>query len=130
MSSEASLRFAVYGRPRPKSRPRIVRIGHSSHAYTPRETTAYESRVRDVAAREVSARDAWDMEARVWMRIVAYMPGRHRVDLDNVAKAITDACNGVLYDDDSQIDELYVRREIDREHPRVEVEVGHMVHGR
>jgi Holliday junction resolvase RusA-like endonuclease len=42
-------------------------------------------------------------------------------DLDRVVNQIGDACNGVIWRDDSQIVEWHVRRVIDRERPRVEV---------
>ncbi len=36
------------------------------------------------------------------------VPGKP--DLDNVAKAVLDACNGVLYDDDKQVVQLRVEK--------------------
>jgi crossover junction endodeoxyribonuclease RusA len=42
--------------------------------------------------------------------LIARPPDRRRRDLDNLAKAVLDGMNGVLYDDDSQIDNLIIRR--------------------
>ena len=44
------------------------------------------------------------------MLLIANPPDRRRRDLDNLAKAVLDGMNGVLYDDDSQIDNLIIRR--------------------
>ncbi len=46
-----------------------------------------------------------------------------RGDLDNFAKVLGDALNGVMYHDDSQVIELHMFRHDDRDNPRVEVEV-------
>jgi len=45
---------------------------------------------------------------------------KSKPDLDNVAKAILDALNGVVYKDDSQICELFVKKMYCTK-PRVEV---------
>ena len=46
-----------------------------------------------------------------------------RGDLDNYAKVLGDALNGVAYHDDSQVVELHMWRHDDRKSPRVEVEI-------
>ena len=48
---------------------------------------------------------------------------QRRGDLDNFAKVLGDALNGVAYHDDSQVVELHMWRHDDRDNPRVEVEV-------
>jgi len=45
-----------------------------------------------------------------------------RGDLDNFAKVLGDALNGVMYHDDSQVVELHMWRHDDKAQPRVEVE--------
>lgn len=49
-----------------------------------------------------------------------------RGDLDNYAKVLGDALNGVAYHDDSQVVELHMWRHDDRKNPRVEVEIRRM----
>jgi Holliday junction resolvase RusA-like endonuclease len=46
-----------------------------------------------------------------------------RGDLDNFAKVLGDALNGVTYHDDSQVIELHMWRHDDKGNPRCEVEV-------
>lgn len=47
---------------------------------------------------------------------------RNRGDIDNVLKAVLDACTGFLYEDDEQICRLTITRDKDAKNPRVEVE--------
>ena len=51
---------------------------------------------------------------------------QRRGDLDNFAKVLGDALNGVAYHDDSQVVELHMWRHDDKANPRVEVEVRRM----
>jgi Holliday junction resolvase RusA-like endonuclease len=48
---------------------------------------------------------------------------QRRGDLDNFAKVLGDALNGVTYHDDSQVIELHMWRHDDKGNPRCEVEV-------
>lgn len=66
--------------------------------------------------------------SRLSVSIDAYMPDSRRRDCDNVLKAALDALQHAgAYTDDSQIDELRIRRAgIDRANPRVEVKLEAM----
>ena len=45
-------------------------------------------------------------------------------DIDNLAKGILDACNGVLWKDDSQIVDLHIRKFTTNEKPHVGIRIG------
>ena len=62
----------------------------------------------------------WDCPVSVRGRV--YFPNR-RGDLDNRIKPVLDALQGFAYENDSQVWELLFTREIDKDNPRVEVEV-------
>jgi Holliday junction resolvase RusA-like endonuclease len=111
--------FTVPGPPVPKGRPRMTRAGH---AYTPARTVAYEKLVRVCATGAMGGRDP--IEGRVDVAIDLFMPDRRRADIDNLAKGILDAGNGVLWRDDSQITQLVLRRDVDPENPRAIVTVA------
>jgi crossover junction endodeoxyribonuclease RusA len=115
------LRFLVPGPPQAKERPRK---GKGGRFYTPARTRLYEAHVR-AHARAATARSRWQRHPGAMYRVelAVIFPDARRRDIDNTAKAVLDACNGVAWEDDSQISELTVRREIDRERPRVEVVV-------
>ena len=141
--------FAVPGAPVPKGRPRFVAtVGTdgkaSGRAYTPSLTRTYEESVR-AAARAAMGRLNATSDA-VMLSMVAFIPipaswsrpkkaramaglllPVGRPDLDNYEKAITDALNGICYEDDSQIcDVVKSKRYSDR--PRVHIAV-HPVNG-
>ena len=97
--------FDIPGKPQPKQR---ARKGANGRWYTPVKTQKYE---RLVAAYAVVARPrGWRMDARYTVTIHVFAPDKRRRDLDNVAKSILDGLNGVLWDDDAQVDGLTVVR--------------------
>jgi crossover junction endodeoxyribonuclease RusA len=109
--------FTIEGLPVPKER---ARRGQNGHWYTPRATRGYAQLV-GWTAREAGVCDRLLGPLRLHIKL--WFPDRRRRDLDNVAKAIQDALNGIAWDDDSQIMELSVARNFDRERPRAEVTI-------
>jgi crossover junction endodeoxyribonuclease RusA len=109
--------FFVSGRPVAKERPRL---GKGGHVYTPRRTRLWES-VIGLHGR-VARPDGWPMAARYRVTI-EIRPFRKKGDLDNYTKSILDGLNGILWDDDAQVDEIQVRRVETPVGVRVTVEV-------
>lgn len=116
----------VPGRPRGKQRPRFNR--QTGRAYTPAETVSFEQRVQAewIAAGRPRLTDGPFVAV---IEAVYARPATHRlkngglsaagrravfpmppVDLDNIAKMLLDAGNGLLYTDDRQAVQLFVRR--------------------
>lgn len=62
---------------------------------------------------------------RISVSIYVYAPDARRRDLDNLFKGILDGlAHAGIYEDDSQVDRLSIQRcAIDREQPRVEVDI-------
>jgi Holliday junction resolvase RusA-like endonuclease len=106
----------VAGNPIPKGRPRVV----DGHAYTPKRTQEYEALVRDAAALRWHG-EPEQKDIQVWLTF--YRENRRRVDIDNLAKAILDALNGLVWKDDAQIQRLVLEREVRRAEPGVEITV-------
>lgn len=114
---EVMFTFTVPGKPVPKARARVTSRG----TYTPASTRRYE---RAVKACALYARPkGWDATTAYHVTTHVYFPDARRRDADNVQKAIWDACNGVLWGDDSQIVSWGGTKRIDRENPRVVVVV-------
>jgi len=92
--------------------------------FTPAKQRQYQANVR-MHALAARPRGPWlpSKHARYRVDVEAYLPDERRRDLDNVAKTVLDALNGVLYLDDSQVTVLMVATHVDRERPRVEVRV-------
>ena len=96
----------VAGEPVPKARPRVTRTGH---AYTPQKTKDAEARI--VLAWRKKFKTAKTI-APIKVEVSFYLKrpkGRvpeipqKRPDVDNLAKTVLDALNGVAYEDDKQV---------------------------
>lgn len=118
MGGATGFRFVVPGPPQPKERPRI---GKGGRVYTPRRTHDYEGAIQGYAL--ASRPPAWALKhaAGYVVRLRVYFPDERRRDLDNVLKAALDALNGIAWNDDSQVRELHVHREVDRHRPRIDM---------
>jgi Holliday junction resolvase RusA-like endonuclease len=111
------IEFFVPGKPVPMARPRVTRTGH---AYTPKACAEYKAIVAAAAREAMKGREMLTdaVQVRVgfyfpvpksWRAGKAFaarngmFPHTARPDLDNLYKAVTDALNGIVYKDDSQI---------------------------
>lgn len=114
------VRFVVPGPVVPWQRAASV----GTRRYTSAKQRGYQRTVRLVAMAS-RPRGPWlpSKASRYRVDIDAYLPDERRRDLDNIAKTILDALNGVLYLDDSQVVTLLVATHIDRAEPRVVVAV-------
>lgn len=133
--------FTIPGAPQGKARARTCRNGHT---YTPDNTVLYENLVKTEFLRQCgrgqrirsdSAHRAISMQIIAVYPVPASYPKRDKVaalagdllptkkpDIDNVAKVIADALNGLAYDDDAQITDLSVLKRYGEE-PEVRVKL-------
>ena len=121
MKGLSSTTFVVEGPPQPKERPRR---GANGRWYTPGATVAYERAVGAcglAAGLRPGLGERHTGEYRVVVRL--WFKDRRRRDVDNVVKAIMDGLNGIAFMDDSQVVEMTIRRDIDRENPRAQITV-------
>jgi len=112
--------------PKPKERPRAAIIGGHARIFTPKTTEAYEKEIR---AAWVRANGDKPEEGPIRARIYFGLPipksetkgnklqmiqrkvfPTKKPDLDNLAKAVLDALNGVAYKDDCQIVTMLSRK--------------------
>lgn len=131
------IRFTIPGQPQGKGRARaFVRHGNVAH-YTPAKTRSYEGVITTLAMEAMKGRPPSDRPIEIilklfypvpaswpkWKQTMAYenkIIPTVKPDVDNVEKAVKDACNGVAYRDDCQVCDVYkTKRFSDR--PRVEV---------
>lgn len=128
--------FTIEGDPVGKGRPRVSTIGGRPRMYTPAKTMAWERQVAKACRAAMGVSEAsshpWSVRIVILCRVPqswskrrqeaalaqSEVPGKP--DLDNVAKAILDGCNGIAYADDKQVTRLVVEKRFGR-HPRVEV---------
>ena len=117
-----TLRFTVDGAPRPKQSFKVGKAG----GYTPARVKAWQNHV-SARAREAIANN--DPERRfptanpVGVTMRFYLPDKRRRDLDNLSKAVADGMNGIVYFDDMQVAILHLAKSLDKDNPRVDVEV-------
>lgn len=134
------IRFEVPGAPFGKERPKFARRGNYTKTYTPKKTLQHEKEV--VAAyMEIAKGRKFEKGTPLDIRIIAYYPIpkstskkkqremlEHRLrptvkpDLDNVAKLVYDALNGVAWYDDNAIVDTQVRK-FYSDMPRVDVSI-------
>lgn len=106
----SELRVFVPGKPISKARPRVIARGVKCSAYTPAKTRAWEAAIRLVGA-AAARRAGWAATSDACAVEIALRGLSALSDLDNAAKAILDALNGVAWDDDRRVDWLLVRRD-------------------
>lgn len=116
--------FEIPGDPVPKGRPRFARRGTFVQTYTDSKTIEYETRVATKARMAIGSSEPLKGHLTVYLYLRYAVPASYskkrteaclngleypkRVDLDNCYKSITDAMNGIVYADDSQIVEAHI----------------------
>lgn len=57
------------------------------------------------------------------IKLFFYFKDKRRRDVDGPIKFMLDAFSGIIYEDDSQVQAVYAKKAVDKNNPRVEVEV-------
>lgn len=129
-----TVQFEIPGRVRGKGRPQFSKRGF---AYTPAETRHAEAMIRSLASDAMEGRlpILGPVELTICVRIMypkswsekrkqatVFVTGKP--DCDNTLKGISDAMNGIVWQDDSQVAQLGMVRLYTREGPeRVTVRI-------
>jgi Holliday junction resolvase RusA-like endonuclease len=138
METSVQLFVSVPGPPVGKGRPRVVRHGKKTHAYTPEATARWERKAQALMREAWCGREPLDEPVVLMVHAVAARPQRllrkrdpdgrmvriAKPDGDNVLKAVADALVGarVLKDDVLVVDWRCVCQYAAKgEEPRVEV---------
>lgn len=119
--------FTVPGEPQAKGRAKIVKIGGFSRMATPAKTVAYEGLIAHAAQQAMGTATPMDCACQVQMIITVSVPASwskkkqaaalaaqvlptKKPDTDNVVKAVFDGMSGVVWRDDVQAVDLFVRK--------------------
>lgn len=123
------MQFIIPGQPQGKGRPKFARQGNFVHTYTPKKTADYEKLIQQEfkiqcgnvffskgIALNVSVCAFFEIPKSTSKKQAERMLSgdilpMKKPDIDNIAKVILDALNGVLYADDSQIIELNISKQ-------------------
>lgn len=93
------------------------------------KTTRHGRRVKTAPARAAAESMGWiakdqyrkdPIDGDIFVFLNLFFGDRRRRDVDNT-KGILDAMTGILWEDDSQIEDLHSRKQIDLENPRIEI---------
>lgn len=131
------LTFTVLGIPVAKGRGRVAVFAGHAHVFTPAKTRNAE---QTFVARSLEFRPPTPLAGALRLQLTfvlpcpksaprslkdqlgAYPPHTKRPDLDNLEKLVKDACNGVFWNDDSQVFDV-VKRKVYGLVPRTEVRI-------
>ncbi|MGF9767268.1 RusA family crossover junction endodeoxyribonuclease [Bacillus albus] len=130
--------FTVFGEPVAQGRPRANTINGRVRMYDPKKSRDFQQYVKLVASEHAPANL---LEGALVMKVKVYKPSLKsfskkkalqaeqgllrptaKPDVDNYIKGIKDACNKVLWNDESQIVDLHVSKWYS-EKPRIEISV-------
>ena len=109
------IKFTFPGDPVPAPRPRFGQ----GRTYMPAGYTDYKEGLAWAFKAEMKRRKP--MRGPIVLVLEFHRKNRRRVDLDNLAKTVMDAGNGVVWEDDSQVFDKHTRKVLGCADPRVEV---------
>ena len=122
MLSLKRISFEVLAEPIPLARPRVVR----GHAYLPKRSRDYREIIQQAA--RIAMRHFAPMDGELFCRLTFYRKfkptARNFGDVDNHVKAILDALNGICYKDDAQVAHVTADKCLDKDEPRVAVDIA------
>lgn len=137
------MKFEVIGKPQGKGRPRFSSRGNFVKTYTPQKTANYENWIKTCFLNQCKNFDSsYDGAVKVKIEAIysvpkSYskkkraelldfqMPYLHKPDVDNIAKCVCDALNGIAYKDDSQVSLLFIDKKYGLEDKLI-VEIEYM----
>lgn len=119
--------FYVPGEPVAKGRGRAAVVNGRAHVFTPSRTRNYENLVKLAAKQAVGERVPVEQSIAVSIAVLVQIPASmskkdrqaaldgvlhpaKKPDLSNVAKAVEDGMNGVVYADDKYICDLHLSK--------------------
>lgn len=119
-----AIAFSVPGDPVPQPRPRVSTVGGFGRAYVPKAHAVHPYRQAVALAAKAAGCEPHAEPVNVVIDLVFARPKSHllkngvrkgapampRCDLDNCAKAVLDALNGIAWVDDSQVSRLVVEK--------------------
>lgn len=110
--------FTVQGNPLPKQSYRATKHGN----FIPKRIRHWQDIVGWAAKEAMQGKDP--MRGTLDVVLEFFRGDMRRVDLDNLSKAVLDAMNKIVYEDDRQINKLILTKEYDKDKPGVIISVS------
>lgn len=116
------MKIIIEGDPIPAARPRFS----EHHAYQPKRNRDYRARVQAAAKLAMQGKRPLEGEVSVAVKIYRRFKSASRAfgDIDNFLKALFDAMNQIVFEDDAQICRCLVEKIKDAANPRAEIIVS------
>ena len=111
------IKFVVHGTPIPKQSYRAVKGG----GYLYPRVVEWEQLVSTYARQAMAGRPP--LIGNLVMTILFVLPDHRKRDLDNLIKGVSDSLNGIVFEDDSQVVDLHVTKQVVKQTPGVFVTV-------
>ena len=86
-------------------------------------TKRYRDAKRDLGLEILAGWQNETMLGDVTLNILQYFGDKRKRDVDGAIKIIMDAMEGIVYENDNQVTELHVYKEIDKENPRTVIQI-------
>lgn len=83
----------------------------------------YKKKVREIAKEAVDN----PTPQGIVMEITYYFPDNRRRDVQNYERCICDSLIGIVYNDDSQITDMTLRKRMDKEDPRTVIKIWEII---
>ena len=117
------MKFIVEVEPLPQPRPRFSRFGG---VYFPKSFQEYKKKIKLAAISAMQGLEPMQGELKAVLKFYRKYKriSRRYGDCDNLSKAVLDACNGIIYADDSQIVSVTCTKYTDKNAPRIEIEIS------
>jgi len=113
-----SITFEVMGEPRPKQSFRYTKNGGG---FTPANVKAWQEVVAWKAKEAMSGKEIF-LE-KIYIILNFRLGNGRRIDIDNLSKAVLDAMNGIVYNDDTQVVDLNISKCVRKDNPGVTVNI-------
>lgn len=139
MSEKDYVEFKVIGEIKTKQRPRAAMIGGHARIYTPKDTLYYENYIKAMYQEKYQDfnfgnkpialtvkcyfKANQEMAKHTNQTTIMDIPCKTHKDLDNIAKTVMDALNGVAFYDDKQITDLRAFKEYTLDSERLEISI-------
>ena len=114
--------FTGHGNPLPKQ---SFKVGRGGKGYTPQRIKDWQTMV-SMRAKEAMA-GAEPIHERLAVTIEFRRADNRRVDIDNLSKAVLDGMNGIVFDDDRQVTQLYLNKLSKDDCDKQDLELGIVV---
>ena len=75
---------------------------------------------------QYEAKSQWQekpLKGKLKIKVCLFFGDKRKRDIDNYNKLSMDALNGIVWEDDQQIYQMLIKKEYDKDNPRIEIQV-------